>query len=602
VLRYVGTEEVDVHRQQTAWWGVALFAVIGACGEGERGPRGPAGPAGPQGEPGPAGPQGDPGPAGPQGDPGPQGPAGMPGADAEPRPVGLALSFLGRFETGLYDAGAAEIVAYDATQRRVFVVNAEAQTVDVLDVTDPAAPALVDTIEVAMAGAPDTLGAANSLSVRNGVLAVAIENDPKTDPGLVAFYDTESLDLLGSVTVGALPDMLTFTPDGTRVLVANEGEPSDDYSVDPEGSISVISVPETFGGAIIVQHATFAAYDAQADDLRADGVRLFGPGASVSQDLEPEYIAVASDGATAYVTLQENNALAVVDIATATVADILPLGLKNHALPGNELDASDRDGGAVIRSWPIFGMYMPDSIAAYDVAGETYLVTANEGDVREWGTTVDGARLASLTLDPTVFPDAAALQDNAALGRLNVSPFTSDTDGDLDLDQIHAIGARSFSIWRPATGEMVYDSGNDFEVRLANRLGSDFNSTHDENGSGDSRSDDKGPEPEALTLGRIGGSTFAFVGLERTSGIMVYDVTLPESPRFVSFVSSRDFSVEFDGTVPAELAAAGDLGPEGLVFIPAADSPTDDALLVSGNEVSGTTAIYRVTPLYGTSE
>jgi 2',3'-cyclic-nucleotide 2'-phosphodiesterase/3'-nucleotidase/5'-nucleotidase len=591
-----------VRQTSRTWWGLALCAVIEACGDGERGPEGPAGPPGEKGDMGEPGDDGPMGLTGEMGAQGPAGEAGPPGADAEERPAGLSLSFLGRFETGVYDEGAAEIVAYDATLARVFVVNAQAQTVDVLDIADPSAPASIDTIAVAEAGAPDTLGSANSLSVRNGVLAVAIENDPKTDPGLVAFYDTESLELLGTATVGALPDMLTFTPDGSRVLVANEGEPNDDYSVDPEGSISVITVPDTFGGAITVAHATFAAYDASADDLKAAGVRLFGPAATVSKDLEPEYIAVSGDGATAYVTLQENNALAVVDVASAAVVDILPLGLKNHALLGNELDPSDRDNGAVLGSWPVFGMYMPDSIAAYEVAGETYLVTANEGDVREWGTTVDGVRLSTLTLDPTLFPDAAELQDNAALGRLNVSPYTSDTDGDLDVDQIHAIGGRSFSIWRPATGELVYDSGNDFELRLARRLGSDFNSNHTANDSGDSRSDDKGPEPEALALGRIGTSTFAFVGLERTSGIMVYDVTLPEAPRFVSFVSSRDFSVTFDGTVPAELATAGDLGPEGLVFIPAADSPTDEALLVAGNEVSGTTSIYRVTPLYGVVE
>jgi len=281
---------------------------------------------------------------------------------------------------------------------------------------------------------------------------------------------------------------------------------------------------------------------------------------------------------------------------------VLPLGLKNHNLLGNEFDPSDRDNGANLNRWPVFGMYMPDAIAAYEVADETYLVTANEGDVREWGDVVDGARLATLTLDPTAFPNAAALQAATALGRLNVSPYTGDIDGDDDIDVLHAIGARSFSIWRASTGALVYDSGNEFELRLAQRLGSAFNSTHTANGSGDSRSDDKGPEPEAVELASIGGSTFAFIALERTSGIMVYDITLPETPRFVSFATSRDFSADFDGVIPAELSTAGDLGPESIEFVAAADSPTGQPLLILGNEVSGTTAIFSVTPLYGVIE
>lgn len=575
----------------------------GEVGEpGATGPQGETGATGAQGEMGADGEPGDDGATGAMGVMGTMGDPGAPGSDGDDapiRPAGLQLGFLGRYETGSFDEAAAEIVAYDTETSRVFVVNAQDQTVDVLDIANPATPSLVDTIVVSDAAPLASLGPANSVAVSNGLLAVAIESDPKTDDGLVAFYDTDTLELLGTATVGALPDMLTFTPDGARVLVANEGEPNDDYSVDPEGSISVITVPTTFGGAITVQAATFADFDADIAELRTAGVRIFGPGASVSQDLEPEYIALSADGTTAYVTLQENNAIAVVDVATASVVDVLALGLKNHNLLGNEFDPSDRDNGTFLRNWPVFGMYMPDAIAAYEVAGETYLVTANEGDSREWGATVDAARVGSLTLDATAFPNAAALQANAALGRLNVSRYTGDTDNDGDIDVLHSLGGRSFSIWSASNGALVYDSGNEFELRLAKRLGANFNSNHTSNGSGESRSDDKGPEPEAVTLANIGGSTFAFIGLERTSGVMVYDITLPETPRFVSFASSRNFGVDFDGDVPSELSEAGDLGPESVVFIPASDSPTDQALLVVGNEVSGTTAFFSVTPVYG---
>jgi DNA-binding beta-propeller fold protein YncE len=477
-------------------------------------------------------------------------------------------------------------------------VNASTKTVDVIDVTDPAAPVFVESIDVTAGNA--ALGPANSVAVHQGVLAVAVEAVPKTDPGIVAFYDA-SLTRVATVTVGALPDMLTFTPDGAKILVANEGEPDDTYAVDPPGSVSIISVPiDLANTAPTVQTASFTSFDGTEAALKAAGVRIFGlvggvTPSTASQDLEPEYIALSADGSTAWVTLQENNAIAVLDVASATVTAVRPLGFKNHALLGNELDVNDQDKVAVLKSWPVFGMYQPDAIAAYEVAGQTYLLTANEGDAREWGPIDDPIRVsnAAYVLDPTVFPNAAELKLNANLGRLNVSKYLGDTDNDGDFDRIYAFGGRSFSIWRAATGELVYDSGNQFELVTAQRHGANFNSTHTKN-TGEDRSDDKGPEPEALTIATIERTTFAFIGLERIGGVMIYDITLPESPRFVSYFNSRDWSA----VLPGDLATAGDLGPESVLYVPAAN-PGEPGLLALGNEVSGTTAFYSVTPLYG---
>jgi len=525
---------------------------------------------------------------GDDGDDGANGTDGADGEDGAPLAAGIFLRHVGRYSSGIFDESAAEIVAFDPSTDRAFVVNASAATVDVLDLSTPSTPTLVDTIELADAFPGRTLGAANSVSVARGTLAVAIEADPKTSPGVVAFYGTSDLMRLGAVSVGALPDMLTFTPDGNRVLVANEGEPNDDYSIDPVGSISVIDVSGGFATPTVID-VGFAAFDDDADALREAGVRIFGPNASVSQDLEPEY--VATDGSTAWVTLQENNALAVVDL-TATppvVRDVIPLGVKDHLLPGNELDPSDRDGAVRIRNWPVWGMYMPDTIATYVAGGAPYLVTANEGDAREYDGFVEARRVGSLTLDPTAFPDAAALQNNAALGRLNVSTASGDLDGDGDFDELHAFGARSFSIWDGRTGRLVFDSGHDFEVLAARRFGRDFNSNNDENG-GEPRSDDKGPEPEAVTVGTIEGVTYAFIGLERLGGIMVYDVSHPESPRFVQYVNPRNFSAE----LPDELDEAGDLGPESITFVSATDSPNGTPLLIVGNEISGTTSVFEI--------
>jgi hypothetical protein len=924
--------------------------------------------------------------------------------------VSIQLSQIGRYETGVFDAGAAEISAYDSATKRLFVINAESATVDVLDLRRPNNPRLLFSIDASTAfGAPGAQ--ANSVAVKNGIVAVAVENPDTQGNGKVVFFDAsgDGTSPLASVEVGALPDMLTFSPDGTKVLVANEGEPNSDYSVDPEGSVSIIDIS---GGVENltqgdVTTANFNAFDAQLEDLLDAGVRIFGPNATVSQDLEPEYITISDDSQTAWVTLQENNAIAVIDLATGTVTDIRPLGYKNHngtvqtfefsdlpvlgttdggqdillggfsglffegktrngnlkfiantdrgpngeplitgerpfllpdftpelvrfqlnpttgnititeriqlqasagtpltglpntaiaagtantpyndevpidlfgdplpldplgadlegiavdadgsfwmvdeyrpaiyhfdatgvlidrfvpegtaaaagEAPGtfgtevlpeilaqrrqnrgfeaiaiqdgkvyafvqsplrnpdttangvlngrqtirivefdpatettkqylymmdnpnlgttgnsrpdkigdavaigngeflvverdddaidsdplnqiekkvyrfnladatdvssftdpidvgggvfkvidemtkaelvaagitpvgkslyadvakagynqvekleglayidentlalindndfqvagitidfntgtftpdpnpepvvlglftnNGLDASDRDNAINIRNWPIFGMYQPDAIASYRVGNKTYLITANEGDARDYDTFAEEARIKDLALDPVAFPNAAALQADAALGRLTVTTTLGDTDNDGDYDELYVFGGRSFSIWDDQ-GNLVYDSGEDFERITAQLFPNDFNSNNDGNGTFDNRSDNKGPEPEGVTTGVINGRTYAFIGLERIGGVMVYDVTSPKSPEFIQYINPRDFAGN------AAAGTAGDLGPEGILFISAADSPTGKPLVVVANEVSGSTGIFEI--------
>ena len=506
-------------------------------------------------------------------------------AQVQAAPI-ISLEVIGTHTTGIFDEGAAEIVAHDARNQRIFKINANAATVEVLDINDPENPNLIGSIDASQLG-----GGANSVAVYKDLIAVAIEAEDAQESGLVAFYDSTDFSFRGTVSVGALPDMLTFTPNGRYVLVANEGEPDDDYVVDPEGSISIIDLRHGVASAS-VRTADFNAWDGMEDDLRTAGVRIFGPGASTSQDLEPEYITVANNSRTAWVAMQEANALAVVDIKSATVTDILPLGTKDHSLPGNELDASNRDGAINITNWPVKGFYMPDAIASYSIDDTTYIVSANEGDSRDYDGFSEEERIKDLVLDPVAFPDAATLQEDANLGRLNSTTVNGDTDGDGDYDELYSYGARSFSIWS-SEGELIYDSGADFENITAAMLPDEFNSNNDENGSFDSRSDDKGPEPEGIALGKIKGHIYAFVGLERIGGIMVYDITNPYDVQFATYVNNRNFTVdaEIEG-VTNDLV--GDLGPEGLVFIPASMSPNRMPLLVTGNEVSGTTTVFQI--------
>lgn len=497
---------------------------------------------------------------------------------------------LGRYSSGRYNVSSAEIVSFDKGSKRLFVVNAAAVTVDVLNLSNPTNPVLLGTINAQAEG-----GYANSVAVRNGVVAVAIEATVKTDPGKVVFYDTLTLARLGSAAVGALPDMLTFTPDGNYVLVANEGEANVGYTIDPEGSVSVINVSAGFT-APTVATATFTAFNANIATLRTAGVRIYGPNATVAQDLEPEWIAVAADGLSARVTLQEANALGVLDLsnkAAPVFTAIQPLKLKDHMALGNELDPSDRDPTGApsqrIRNWPVYGMYQPDGIASYQFNGKTFYITANEGDDRDdFIPGAETARVSTLTLDPTKFPNAVDLKVDAAIGRLTVSKLTGDTDGDGDYDQLHVLGGRSFSIWG-TDGTQLFDSGSQFEQITARRYPNNFNAGHTTNALED-RSDNKGPEPEGIVIGQLAGRQFAFIALERIGGIMVYDVTNPQNAKYVQYINARDFTKN-----PAtEFTVLGDLGPEGLVFISAADSPNGKPLLVVGNEISGTTAIFQI--------
>jgi len=266
--------------------------------------------------------------------------------------------------------------------------------------------------------------------------------------------------------------------------------------------------------------------------------------------------------------------------------DPTPVVLGLITLTPSGLDASNEDGAINIRPWPVHGMYMPDAIAAYEVDGATYLLTANEGDSRDYDGFSEEIRVADLVLDWAHFPDAAELQKEENLGRLLSTTAGTDTNGDGLADRILTLGGRSFSIWN-ADGDLVFDSGNQFETILAGIYPDDFNA-NGENDTFDDRSDDKGPEPETVVVGQVGEATYAFIGLERIGGVMVYDITDPMQPHYVTYANNRDFSGD------AEAGTAGDLAPEGLVFVPAEESPTQSPLLIVANELSGSTTVWAI--------
>jgi hypothetical protein len=511
-----------------------------------------------------------------------------------PPPKAIELVPLGVYRTGLFDEGAVEIAAYDADTRRVFLTFAAQARLDIVDIQDPLAPAFVASIDLTPWGD----GAhATSVAVRSGVVAVAVpQGEDDTGLGKVLFFDAFGA-LLNQVTVGALPDMLTFTPNGGFVLTANEGQPNQAYTFDPEGSVSIIDLRG--GVASLTQADVSTAGFASFNSVPLDpSIRIFGPGATVAQDLEPEYLAVSHDSRTAWVTLQENNALAVVDLTTRTVTSLVGLGFKDHSLDGNGFDGGRDDRTIAIRQWPIRGMYQPDAIATFRHHAETYLVTANEGDVRQYAglnapkpsdTDDESAEIEDIALDPLAFPNGAALESRAnGIGRLKITSFDGDVDGDGDYDELYSFGARSVSIWS-IDGRLVFDSGDDLEQLTATAVPSGFNASN-ANNTRDDRSDDKGPEPEGVTVAHVFGRTYLFVMLERVGGIVVYELGDPRAPRFVQYINVRNF------TAAPGTPDAGDLGPEAARFIPAESSPIGAPLLAVSNEASGSLRIYRIDP------
>ncbi|MBC7884177.1 MAG: choice-of-anchor I family protein [Saprospiraceae bacterium] len=494
-------------------------------------------------------------------------------------------SFLRKTGTATSTNGA-EIPAYDPLSNRIFVVAGTA--IEYYSLSNTGVPTLTSSIIPGFTPPINTVAIPNSVAVKNGILAVgyAIQNTTTLaqENGRVAFYNTITGALIQIVQVGYLPDMIVFSPDGTKVLTADEGEPNSygqGNSFDPEGSVSIIDISNGPENAT-VQIAGFTSFNGQITTLRDAGVRIFGPGATVAQDVEPEYIAFSSDGSTAFVTLQENNAFAELDIPTATITQILPLGMKNFNLTGNGFDASDRDltsssGLINIQSWPVFGLYQPDAIASYTINNQTYYITANEGDSRNYTGFSEEIRVGAggYVLDPTVFPNAGDLKLNNNLGRLQVTNATGDTNMDGDFDRIEVYGARSFSIWNE-TGTLIYDSGDQFEQITATKSPATFNS-EGSSATFDTRSDNKGPEPEGVTIGYINNVPYAFIGMERSGDLMVYNVSTPATPVFIQYINTPE-----------------DLAVEGLTFVSGENSFTKKPLLITTAEVSKTVTVYEI--------
>ncbi|MDO5689315.1 MAG: choice-of-anchor I family protein [Tissierellia bacterium] len=471
------------------------------------------------------------------------------------------------------DGAVAEIVSYNPRNKSFYVVNGNEQEVHIvsLEALTTGQETTLKDAKVIDIGAitKEHLGQENmdmtSIAVGGeDVVAIALQSAEYTENGAIILLD-DGGNYVKHFEAGVQPDMVTFSQDKAYVFTANEGEPREGYgenTTDPKGSVTIVNL-----GDGTVNTLDFTAFDDKRAELVEKGV-ILKKDAAVSEDLEPEYIAAAQDGSFAYVSLQENNAIATIDYAKGEVLSIDGLGFKDHSKEENAIDVN-RDDQIIIKTEPLYGINMPDAVATYTVGGKNYVVTANEGDGREWG---EG--------------------DNEYLNEVDLGGYKKDIvviatedyeEGNFETGKNYLFGARSFSIYEAETMKQVYDSGSDFE-RITGALLPDYFNISNDNLTLDHRSSKKGPEPEGVITGEIGDRIYAFIGLERIGGVMMYDVTDPSAPIYIEYLNTREFTDDI----------AGDVAPEGLDFISEEQSPTGKPLVLVANEVSGTVSVLEI--------
>jgi len=489
------------------------------------------------------------------------------------------LTYIGSYSAGSVSesGGVAEIIVYNSDNKMLYLVNGALGSLDIVDASGLRSGVFSEMplhkrINVSAMGAVNGFNYGDltsvAVSVKNKIIALSVHHSNYSERGYIVILNYEG-EYIRHYRAGVQPDMICFTPDGQYILTADEGEPREGYGtgrIDPPGTVTIVNT-----GTHEVRITGFEAFDnaqARAEFLRSGGI--LNRGMRPSLDFEPEYIAVSGDSRTAYVALQEANAIAVLDIASGTFTSVTGLGFKDHSLQRNSLDVL-RDGKIELRTQNLYGVYQPDGIAAVTIRGTSYILTANEGDAREWGS---GSGAYNDILQYTI--------GSSRIDTINNSLKEGLVDGERYL-----FGARSFSIWdfSGETPKLVYDSGNEFEARTAQYFPNNFNASHTNNEL-DNRSGRKGPEPEYVTTLQIGRRIYAVIGLERIGGIMLYDISNPASPQFTDYINTRNFS-------GSELRSMGDLGPEGLYAAEGSSSPTGRPVIFVANEISGTISVYE---------
>ena len=501
--------------------------------------------------------------------------------------------------------GGAEIPTYHPASKRLFATNGARNTVDVYDLSNPEKPVRINRVDLKNFGSDVTSVAAG----RDVVVAAVHKAEtfsangvPSLPNGVLVVMDLDGKVISSPDLKGVLPDAVTFTPSGTQALVAIEGQPvcakddpattineSTDYlkAVDPLGGVSIVDLSDPRNPD--VSFVGFKGFT--VSELRAKGLALSSVVNDASKDLEPEYI-VALDEMKAYVTIQEANGIGVLDLQSQAWIDVRRAF--ESKLVGTPIDTSDRDSGRGPRSYVnVVGASQPDAIAGFKIGSGHYLVTANEGDAREYSCLNDDLRASSLKVDSRRFQDWKTWSANSELGRSKVNPNAGDRDGDGDIDTIHLRGARSMTIYR--NGAVLWDSGKLLEEIQTSAFGvQNINGSHllstdksTVNYLPQDRSDDKGSEPEGIAVGIVGDARVAVLGLERMSALVVFDISNLRAPSLIKWIQMMPVT-----STPVSQATAW--SPEGVVFVPAEKSPNGKALFITSFELSGSLTIHQI--------
>jgi hypothetical protein len=503
--------------------------------------------------------------------------------------------------------GSHEIVTYHAGSKRIFATNGVKNAIDIFDISDVANPKKVSSVSLAPYGNDVTSVAAGRDVVVAAVLVTetfSATGVPTTPNGKIVVFDTNGKVLSSTDILGVLPDSVTFAPNGTTALVAIEAQPvcakdnpatpekeETDYTKasDPVGGVSVVDLSNP-----AVPVVKFAGFDQfTVAEMRAKGIAVSSVVNNVSKDFEPEFV-TAVDNKTAYVTIQEANAIGKLNIETATFENVTRAFESKIATVAR--DTSDKDSGAGPRTYQnVVGASQPDAIAGFKIGSGNYFITANEGDAREYTCLNDDLRAASLKVDTRRFPNWSTLSGSAELGRAKVNPTMGDKDGDGDIDTIHLRGSYSMTMYR--NGMPIWDSGELLDQIQIKAFGvANINGSHSYskdkstmNYVGQDRSDDKGAEPEGVALGMVGDRRIAILGLERMTALAIFDITQPRMPVFQEWLQM----------LPTTATPAKDVkhwSPEGIVFVPADKSPSGKALVITSYELSGSISIHQIEP------
>ena len=480
------------------------------------------------------------------------------------------------------NGGVAEIVTYNKDDKVFYVVSGVTQSIDLVKINSDGSTERKKRIEIGEILEDKNINAGDMTSVsysdEKKLLAVAVQDEDYKNNGHIVILDKDG-DFVEAYESGVQPDMVTFTKDGKYIISADEGEPREGYvnGIDPKGSVTIIDVENKSTNKV--------EFNINRVEALNNGV-LLKKGSNPAEDLEPEYIAISDDNKTAFISLQENNAIASIDIESGNINYVKGLGFIDHSVEGNEIDAvrgKGKNAKIDIKNDNFLGTPMPDGIAFLSKDGKDYILTANEGDAREWGKKKNKyENTKSKKFDEKADKKTEYLDNDK-------------TDG-LDENKIYLLGGRSFSIYDASNLTKVYNSGSDFEKITARIFPDFFNTSNDEDKGPDkldARSNKKGPEPENVEVLSIKDKTYAIIGLERISGIMIYDITDPSNPVYKDYFNNRIFIKSVNDKEEIGLEKRGNIGPEGLCAIEAKDSPTGKPIVLVANEVSGTVQVIE---------